>query len=298
MKRSKLILLIVIILLAMPIVFAEDNNQTSSCSIFSPIQCLKDTAYLITYSTGLAAQPLIKLVETLMTAKPNIKTFKPIWLTIISLISSFYISFLLYSGIIFITDSNNLVKRHKAKESIKNMIIAIIIVSASYYLYNLLIEFNSSLTSYIFNQINPDFFKTASDSFGNAIMQLILIIPYIIVLLLTAIMFGIRWLLVSFGVILFPIGIFLYFVPFLKSYGKLIINIFILLIFISFISSIVILGSSMLINAPVFENFAILFYVISFLIVDFSFYLLIKFVLNKSGAIEIVNVGEAIAISI
>jgi len=54
----------------------------------------------------------------------------------------------------------------------------------------------------------------------------------------------------------------------------------------------------MLINAPVFENFAILFYVISFLIVDFSFYLLIKFVLNKSGAIEIVNVGEAIAISI
>ena len=103
-------------------------------------------------------------------------------------------------------------------------------------------------------------------------MQLILIIPYIIVLLLTAIMFGIRWLLVSFGVILFPIGIFLYFVPFLRSYGRLIINLLVLLIFIPFISSIVILGSSMLINAPVFENFAILFYVISFLIVDFSFY--------------------------
>ena len=102
------------------------------------IECLKDTGYLLSYVLGLPAQPLIKLVETLMISKPSIETFKPIWLTIITLISSFYIFFLLYSGIIFITDSNNLVKRHKAKESIKNMIIAIILVSASYYLYNIL----------------------------------------------------------------------------------------------------------------------------------------------------------------
>ena len=290
--------MIVLTLIAMPVVFAEDNNQTSSCSIFSPLQCLKDTAQLVTYSTGLAAQPLIKLTEDLMTTAPNIEIFKNIWLTIISLISTFYIFFLLYSGITFITDSNNIVKRHKAKESIKNMVIAIILVSASYYLYNLLITFNSSLTSYIFNQINPDFFKVTSNSLGNAVIQILMIIPYVIVLLLTSIMFGIRWLLISFGVIFFPIGIFLYFVPFLRSYGKLIINILILLIFISFISSIVILGSSMLARTPVFDNFAILFYIISFLIVDFSFYLLIKFVLNKSGASEIVSIGEAIAMGV
>lgn len=54
----------------------------------------------------------------------------------------------------------------------------------------------------------------------------------------------------------------------------------------------------MLSTTPVFENFTILFYIISFLIVDFSFYLLIKFVLNKSGASEIVEIGQAVAMGV
>ena len=289
--KSKLLTL-VIILLVIPIVYAEEENN---CSIFKLTNCIKDMSYSITYTTGLAAQPLIKLIQTLMIEPPNIEIFKQVWKVITSIISIFYIFFLLYSGIIFITDSNNIIKRHKAKESIKNMIIAIILVLASYYLYTLLIEFNSTLTSYIFTNINQDFFKLTSNNIINARLQLILIIPYILVLLLTCIMFGIRYLLVSFGIILFPIGIFLYFVPFLRSYGKLIINILILLIFISFISSIILLGSSMLANSEVFNNFSILFYIISFLIVDFSFYLLIKFILNKSGASETVNLSEEIA---
>ena len=59
------------------------------------------------------------------------------------------------------------------------------------------------------------------------------------------------------------------------------------MIFIPFISSIIILGSSVLINAPVVQNFVILFYIVAFLLVDFIFYLLIKFVVNKTGAGEL-----------
>lgn len=296
MKISKLFPLLVLILSVTPLVLAEETPpEEESCSIFSLVQCLKDTAYLISYTLGLAAQPFIQLIQYLMTEPPNTEVFKTAWLSIISIISIFYIFFLLYSGITFITQGDNIVKRYKAKESIKNMVIAIILVSSSFYLYNILIDLNSSLTSYIFANINPDFFTVTSDSFGNVLLQILLILPYVIVLLLTSILLMARYIFVSFGVIFFPIGIFLYFVPFLKSYGKLIINISLLLIFIPFITSIIIYGSSLLVTAPIFENFTILFYIVAFLIVDFSFYLLIKFVLNKSGAGEIANIGESIA---
>ena len=62
-----------------------------------------------------------------------------------------------------------------------------------------------------------------------------------------------------------------------------------LIIFIPFICSIILLGSSVLVTDSLFSNFSILFYITAFLLVDFIFYLLIKFVVNKSGAGEIVN---------
>ncbi len=80
----------------------ETHPEEESCSIFSLVQCLKDTAYLISYTLGLAAQPFIQLIQYLMTKPPNTEVFKTAWLFIISIISIFYIFFLLYSGITFI----------------------------------------------------------------------------------------------------------------------------------------------------------------------------------------------------
>jgi hypothetical protein len=284
--KKQLFCLIAVLLLAMPIAFADTQTEESSCGIFNFIQCLKDTAYLFSYSTGLAAQPLINLVKTLMIEPPNISLFTNLWLWVIGLIGIFYIFFLLYSGITFIVAGDNLVKRYEAKESIKNMILAIILVSASFYLYELAISLNTSLTTYAFSQINPNFFTVTSDSIANAILQVLMILVYVLVLLLTSIFFIGRWLAVSFGIIFMPIGIFMYFVPFLKNYGKLIINLSLLLIFIPFISSLILLGASMLATAPILNNFSILFYIDSFLIIDFIFYMLIKFVMRKSSVGE------------
>ncbi|MBS3162141.1 hypothetical protein J4476_05605 [Candidatus Woesearchaeota archaeon] len=273
----------------MPISLADSSTDVpeSSCSFFSPLSCLGDTARMISYSTGLAAQPFLHYIRNLMITEPNTEVFNGVWLSITGIISIFYIFFLLYSGITLIVSGDDLVKRHKAKENIKNLVIAIVLVSSSFYLYNLMIDLNSSLTSYVFSNVSSEFFTVSSDNFGNALLQIILIVPYIIVLLVTCIMFLARYLFVCLGVIFFPLGILFYFVPFLKSYGKLIINFTILLIFIPFISSIIILGSSVLINAPVVQNFVILFYIVAFLLVDFIFYLLIKFVVNKTGAGEL-----------
>ena len=118
MKISKLFPILVTLLLVLPIVFASSHEpppEEESCSIFSLVQCLKDTAYLISYTLGLAAQPFIQLVKYLMIEPPNTGVFKTAWLSIISIISIFYIFFLLYSGITFITQGDNIVKRYKAQ---------------------------------------------------------------------------------------------------------------------------------------------------------------------------------------
>ena len=60
-----------------------------------------------------------------------------------------------------------------------------------------------------------------------------------------------------------------------------------MLIFIPFICSIIILGCSLLVTAPIVEHFTIIFYIVSFLLVDLVFLLLIKFIINKSGMGEV-----------
>ncbi len=292
--KKQLFFLCVVLLLAMPIVLAEGNNTTESCSIFSLMQCLKDTAYLITYSTGLAAQPLIKLIEKLMIQSPAIQLFNAVWLGITGIISIFYIFFMLYSGITFIIHGENIAKRYEAKESMKNMIIALILVASSFYLYQLLADFNTSLTSYIFAQINPAFFTVTSDNIGGAILQIITIVPYILTLFITVLLFLARYLFASFGIIFFPLAIFMYFIPFLRSYGKLLLNIIFVIMFVPFISSIIILGASMLATGEIFGAFSILFYTAAFLIIDFIFFLMIKFVIGASGVGSIAKTAIAV----
>jgi len=293
-------------LLVSTIVFAEPGNQDQNdCSLLHPMNCmndlvkeaLKSTAYLISYTTGIVSQPFLRLLEKLMTYPPSTGVFLPVWSAIVGVISIFYIFFLLYAGIVFITQGDSPVKRWEAKNSIKNMVIVILLVSSSFYLYNLLIGLNSSLTGYIFGSIDSSFFTSASSSISNALLQVVMIIPYVVVVFLTVIFFTTRWIFVSFGIILFPLGIFLYFVPFLKGYGKLIINILILMIFIPFISGIILLGSSVLVNSPIFENFRILFMTTCFMIIDFMIYILIKFIINKSGAGDVIaKVKETVMI--
>ncbi|HLC86410.1 MAG TPA: hypothetical protein VJG30_03935 [Candidatus Nanoarchaeia archaeon] len=286
--KSKLLTLFVVLLLVLPMSLADSSDSNDSgCSFFSLLSCLGDVARIVSHTTGLAAQPFISWVVDLMTTIPNTGVFESAWFTIIGIISVFYIFFLLYSGSVFILNSEDIVKRHHAKESIKNMIIALVLVSSSFYLYNLLIELNSSLTGYVFSNVSPSFFTVTSDSFGNALLQILMIIPYVLVLIITCIFLLARWVFVSLGVIFFPIGIFLYFVHFLRSYGKLIINLIVMLIFIPFICSIIILGCSLLVTAPIVEHFTIIFYIVSFLLVDLVFLLLIKFIINKSGMGEV-----------
>ena len=91
-----------------------------------------------------------------------------------------------------------------------------------------------------------------------------------------------RYVVVCLGVIIFPIGLFCYFIPPLKGYGKFIINVLTIFIFITFFDLLIVLCCSMIVELPIFENFKILVMVICFSMIIYSMWLAIRFAMRMS----------------
>ena len=134
--------------------------------------------------------------------------------------------------------------------------------------------------------IPNDFFLITFES----ITEIIFYMAYLAILILTSLLLIIRYLIVSFGVVFFPIGIFLYFIPYTKSYGKVILNFLTVNVFISFFNAVILLCCSKLISIPLFEHFKLLVMISSFSLVFlntcyFMFFSLIKSSFNVATSV-------------
>jgi hypothetical protein len=222
------------------------------------------------------ADPVIQLVQTLITADVRIDLLKGVWASVNYVLSSLYALVFIYAGFKFITSGEDMVKRENAKELLKNVFLLVICVQASFFIYDLLIGLGSGLAKGVFEMVNPSFLST-----GVTLDYLVLAMPYYGSLLLTSLLLIIRYIIVFVGVVLFPIGIFLYFFDPLKNYGKLILNFLLTNIFIGFFVSLVILGFSKVSTLSMFDDFKCLlltacFLSASLIIVMACFFAIIK----------------------
>ena len=106
-----------------------------------------------------------------------------------------------------------------------------------------------------------------SRSFGSNLLYTSL---YVAALCVTVIFLLIRFFLVAIGMILFPIGIFLYFIQPLREYGKSIIYFFSTLIFVPFFLTIVFLVGDKLISSTVLGDFKPLVLIAMLVIVNLT----------------------------
>lgn len=261
----------------------------ADCNITNLPTCLpqKLAEYFLTL-INTPFQPFLTLTKDLLANPVNIETYLPLWAIIIYLISIFYGIFFFFAGFNFILSGYSTEKRTLAKEWLKNVILMIIFIQSSFYIYSLIIEVSSLLTSEILNLIDPNFFLLTMDSMENIAIELSFSLPYLCNLLIAIIFLTIRYILVAIGVIFFPIAIFLNFIPPLKSYGKLIINTLMILIFLPFIQALILLGSSLLIDLPIFENFKIVIMSASILIISLLMISLLTFAILKA-AMSVLN---------
>jgi hypothetical protein len=278
---KKIIIPLLLILLLLPFVAADSGE--SECGLTNLGSCIVEKmldAVMIILNAPLI--PLLWLIQNLLTADVGISIFHHIWLIVKYMISFFYIFFILYAGYVFLTSSANPIKRAHAKDVLKNLIIIVVLVQGSYYIYDLLINIGSNMSSYLIGMIDPEFFLLTADNITNVGLQFLFALWYGFTLFTTVLFLVFRYIVVAIGVIFFPIGIFCYFIPPLKGYGKFIINMHVIMIFIAFFDLLIIWACSLLLNVEVFQNFKILVMIACFSLVNYSLWLATKFAIKRS----------------
>jgi hypothetical protein len=258
--------------------------MTDECGLLNLATCIPQKMYdFIIGVINAPIQPLLDLTKSLITEPVNLSAFGSIWAIVMYILSMFYGLLLLYTGFNFIISGYDVVKRENAKTWFRNILIMIVLVQMSYFIYATFIDISSLMTTGVINLVDSKFFLITADNIVNIGLQLFLGFFYVLTLLGTVLLLTLRYVIVCIGVVLIPIGIFLYFIPPLNSYGKLIINFLGMIIFVTFFDSLILLAGAKIVEIPIFENFKILVMITCFGIINLLMFYLMLFSLIKSA---------------
>ena len=270
-------------LLFLPILFVS-LVSAEDCGITNLASCISQSFFdFLLGILNAPIQPLLDLVYNLLTEPVNVTIFSDIWSIIVYILSMFYGLLLIYVGFKFILSGHSVEQREKAKASLANTIVMMVLVQASFYIYSLIIELTSSVTTVILNMVQKNFFLLTVDNITNVGLELVFVIPYLISVSITLILLTLRYMIVSVGVILFAIGIFFYFIEPLKNYGRLIINFLFTTILLTFFYALIFLASSKLLDINTFQNTKILVMIGAFTLINLATFVLSLFVVIKSA---------------
>ena len=293
-KKSwgKILVPFVFIILFLPSVHADE------CGLSNLASCIPEKMYdFIVSLLNAPLQPLLTLTRSLLENPPSIDIFQNVWIILVYCVSFFYGFLFMYAGFQFLISGHDVAKREMAKEWLKNTVFMITLIQGSFYLYGLILELGSILTSSVLSLVDEYFFMLTMDNISNMGLEFLFLSFYVITLFVTILFLLIRYLIVSFGIIYVPVALFCYFVPPLRSYGKLLLHILGSFIFVTFLDAIIILGCSMLIGIPLFSNIKILIMIACFSIINGLFFiLLIKTTLKalSSSGISGGDVAQAV----
>jgi len=285
-QARKIIIPIFFILLLVP--FASATAEEEECGITNLASCIPEKIY--DFFINLINQPILptlSAIESLLTAEGNIDLFYHLWSIIRYILSFFYIFFFVYVGYVFLISNDNPIKRAHAKEMLKNTFLMIMLIQGSFFFYGLALDINSALSSAILTMVDPTFFLITADNIVNIGLEFMLTWTYSFILFITMLMLVLRYMIVCFGVIIFPIGLFCYFIPPLKAIGKFIISFLAIFIFVTFFDLLIIVACSYLVDIPLFENFKICVMIACFCIIIYTLWFAIKFTMRMSTNVSI-----------
>jgi len=189
----------------------------SDCGITNLGSCLVEKLFdFIIYILNLPVKPLLALINNLMIEPVNIQIFASTWSIIIYMLSLFYGILLLIVGFRFLVSGYSPEQREKAKKSLMNIILMMVLIQTSFFLYELILQVVASMTAVVYGSIPSDFFLAIAEGFSNIGLELIMIIPYVFTLLVTLIFLSLRYICVGIGVVFCAIRFLIYFLPKIK----------------------------------------------------------------------------------
>ena len=254
------------------------------CGITNLGSCLTEKFFeFLVYVLNQPIKPLLDVIKNLLTEPVNIAVFAEVWAVVIYILSMFYGFLLLISGFRFIVSGYSSEQREKAKQELRNIILMMVFIQLSFFVYSLALDLFSSISAVIFNMIDPVFFNITADNLLNIGLEISMLIPYLISIVLTLLFLTIRYICVSVGVLFFAIGLFFYFINALNSYGKLVLNYLGVLIALPVFYCMVFLASSKLLEIEIFANLKMLVMTGAFGLVNIGTLFLLLFVIIKTA---------------
>src|SRR3989338_10470881 len=107
----------------------------AECGILNIGSCLPEK--LIEYVTSILnapLQPLLTSIQNLLSEPVQIQLFVSLWAIIIYVLSMFYAFLIIYAGFTFIISGYDSGKRENAKSWLRNILIMIILIQASFFI--------------------------------------------------------------------------------------------------------------------------------------------------------------------
>lgn len=237
-------------------------------------------------------QPMITATRFLMEEPVVVDPFFGIWQIILYIMGFFYLLMFTFVGFSFLTSGHDVIKREQSKEWLKNTFLVIIFTSASFYLYELVLDLSAVLTSSFLSTVPEEFFLLTIDNISNVALQFFSSLSYLLVLGITILALALRYIITAIGVIFVPIGLLCYFIPPLKSYGNFMLQLLGISIFIPVVNALVIIACSQLLTVGIFAHVKILVMICCFFIVDLVMIFAIWHIITKTG---LADAGQTIA---
>jgi len=183
-------------------------------------------------------EPLFLVMKALILYNVNPFNFEGYWLAVVSIISAFYLLLFLVVGFRFLLGSYDAEQRLKAKEWFKGAIMIVIAVNASLLLYSLLLLLGSGTASALWSPELESFLLLENLSVLNFVW-LFVVALFAFLAMITLI---VRQIFLIISVMLFPIGVFFYFIPPLKGFGSALLNLIGVFVFMQVLDVIILIG--------------------------------------------------------
>jgi len=179
--------------------------------------------------------PLFGLIKELMLHSIEPLDHVDLWLLVVTVISLCYGLLFLLVGFKFLLGSYDAVQRAQAKEWLKNAVVMVVAVNASLILYSLLLGLSSGMTSFLWSSQLEPLLELSETSTLNLLWVVVLAFNAFF----AVISLFMRQVFLVAGIMLFPIGVFLYLIPPVRAFGYSILAVLVAVAFMPVVDVIV-----------------------------------------------------------
>ena len=186
-------------------------------------------------------QNLLDMSFQFLFSSPNPTWFCAPYNTVMAILESLFSIALMGLALMFIIRSNDVQGRLEAKKWLENLLMLIVVLSFSFALFQLIVGFNDFLATSFANQSMKNVFSSPYAPVAS-IFMLTMLFFNVSLLALTFVTLLVRYLLIPFLLLLFPVAIFLYFLPPTRDWGKTGLKIILSIVFMTALDALILLG--------------------------------------------------------